>query len=186
MRTELRSIDVAFKVFIVIIISISIMSCNFFTRKSSEESTDSSKDLYIRMIGQKINQLEFVLENRGVRFDSSYNTLNEVSKLEWIKSEIRGYRFCDYQIVRVDHKSKKIESDSIYRGSVSLSSYNSNLNWNLHLNYNGTELNIPFDKTLLEYKFKLKPYKLGKNEYNGYLVQGQDTYNFSSSFNVMK
>lgn len=163
-----------------------ILGCNWrYANNNIDKDLEvESKQLYIRTINQKIKQLEFVLSERGVLIDTSFDKLNEVEKLEFIKKELLGYRIVDNQIVKLNGNSALIEKDSFYIGSASLSGYNSNLNWKLLINIDGTTKEILFDTTFLEFKYKLKPYKIGKNEFNGYLIQGRDTYKFKDVFNV--
>ena len=163
------------------------MGCNFTHRiNTSNELQDQSNAQYISMINEKLNQLEVVLKERGIYIDSSFKTMNEVTKLEYIKRELKGYRIVDNQFTEMGYKSYFVNSDSNYIGSVSLSGYNSNLPWKLVMIYNDSTYEIPFDTNSLKFKYKLKPYKFGENEFKGFLVQGIDTYNFGNTFKVIR
>jgi len=138
------------------------------------------------VIKEKVNELELVLLKTGILQDSISDTLSEFQKLDFITKEINGYRFMTDIYNKSNPKKLIVKKDSFYEGCMFFTAYNRYLPNKLVLDYNNELKEVPLNDTTFEYKYRLKPYKLGVNICKGFMVHGRDTYGFENRFTAIK
>jgi|GEM_PF-4031171 len=154
-----------------------LIGCNSGTIEYTEEQ---------RVINKKIISLANKFHERGGILDSGFYSFDEIEKLDYLIKEIESCMFLTDQMTKSSHKLDTVKLDSNYYGRMFLCGYNRYMANKLVVKYNNSILEVPIDDKSMEYKYKLKPLKLGQNIYNGFIVQGKDTYNFGYNFYVIK
>ena len=137
-------------------------------------------------LNEAIKDLESTLITKGILTDSISDTINEIDKIHLMRRKIKSFIFITHQWNKSNPKSTVVRMDSYYEGCMYFTAYNRNLPNKLVLDFNNDRREVPFNDSTFEYKFKLKPYKLGENVCKGYMVQGIDTYAFENRFTAIR
>jgi len=149
--------------------------------KQTEIKTDSFKTL--QKVKEKLKNLEYVLQIQGVKFDSRHlRNLNEYEKIEYLAEQLTKCRMVTHQFTKFDIQSNNVKIDSVYNGAVFLASYNENFKNKLILEYDNVIKEFPLNKEMIQFEYKIKPTKRGRNIYNGCIIQEDDTFSFRKVF----
>jgi hypothetical protein len=137
-------------------------------------------------INEEIDEIKLVLQDRGILIDSIFDSLSIIEKLNYLKRELMTYKPVTDIFNKSNPKSTIVKIDSFYDGCMFFTAYNRYIPNKLVLEYNNGRREVPLNDTTFEYKYKLKPYKLGENICRGYMIQGIDTYGFENRFTAIK
>ena len=152
----------------------------------SSETTVIDRNPTTLKLNKAVKDLESILIAKGILTDTLSDSLDEIDKIYLMRRKIKGFNYITDQWNKSNPKSTVVRMDSYYEGCMYFTAYNRNLPNKLVLDYNNNLREVPFNDSTFEYKFKLKPYKLGENICKGFMVQGIDTYGFENRFTAIK